>query len=234
MEALYGAKRVIEDGLCEALNLTMSRCPLIVDAESGVNDYLDRDGSRTPVAFHIANDHDATRSTPRSSRRRRSGSGWPCASSDSVPAKGCSPTCAQSARTTSSTTTTAPTSTSGTGRRRSARGPHARLPDRHRARDLERDQGRRAFLRDRYPGARRGRPAAPGRAEFLHAEDILAAYPDLPRKQRETAILQEHPAIFIYGIGWALADGYPHELRAADYDDWSTETVPRTAARCTA
>ena len=23
----------------------------------------------------------------------------------------------------------------------------------------------------------------------------------------------------------ALADGYPHELRAADYDDWSTETV---------
>jgi len=39
------------------------------------------------------------------------------------------------------------------------------------------------------------------------------------------AILQEHPAIFIYGIGWTLADGYPHELRAADYDDWVTETV---------
>jgi len=25
--------------------------PLIVDAESGVNEYLDRDGSRTPVEF---------------------------------------------------------------------------------------------------------------------------------------------------------------------------------------
>ena len=25
--------------------------PLIVDAESGMNDYLDRDGSRTPVEF---------------------------------------------------------------------------------------------------------------------------------------------------------------------------------------
>ena len=50
-------------------------------------------------------------------------------------------------------------------------------------------------------------------------------YPDLPRKQRETRILQDHPAIFIVGIGWTLADGYPHEMRAADYDDWVTETV---------
>jgi hypothetical protein len=40
-------------------------------------------------------------------------------------------------------------------------------------------------------------------------------YPDLPRKQRETAIIQEYPAIFIYGIGWPLEDGYPHEMRAA-------------------
>ena len=58
MEALYDAKRVIEDGLCSALDLTMVQVPLIVDRESGVNDYLDRDGSRTPVAFHIANDGD--------------------------------------------------------------------------------------------------------------------------------------------------------------------------------
>ena len=50
-------------------------------------------------------------------------------------------------------------------------------------------------------------------------------YPDLPRKQRETRILQDHPALFIIGIGWPLADGYPHEMRAADYDDWITETV---------
>ena len=49
-------------------------------------------------------------------------------------------------------------------------------------------------------------------------------YPDLPRKQRETAILQKYPAVFIIGIGWTLKDGYPHEMRAADYDDWVTET----------
>ena len=25
--------------------------------------------------------------------------------------------------------------------------------------------------------------------------------------------------------GWPLADGFPHEMRAADYDDWVTETT---------
>jgi aspartate--ammonia ligase len=49
-------------------------------------------------------------------------------------------------------------------------------------------------------------------------------YPDLPLKQRETQVLQKYPAIFIIGIGWQLKDGYPHEMRAADYDDWVTET----------
>ena len=68
-------------------------------------------------------------------------------------------------------------------------------------------------------------PDLPDELVFLHAEEILDRYPDLPRKARETAILQEYPAIFIYGIGWTLADGYPHEMRAADYDDWVTPTV---------
>jgi aspartate--ammonia ligase len=70
-------------------------------------------------------------------------------------------------------------------------------------------------------------PAPPKELEFLHAEEILEKFPDLPRKQRETAILQEYPAIFIYGIGWELADGYPHEMRAADYDDWVTPTTSK-------
>ena len=62
---------------------------------------------------------------------------------------------------------------------------------------------------------------------FLHAEEILEMYPDLPRKQRETKVLQEYPAIFIIGIGSILKDGYPHEMRAADYDDWITKTVTK-------
>jgi aspartate--ammonia ligase len=67
-------------------------------------------------------------------------------------------------------------------------------------------------------------PDLPEKLKFLHAEEILDKYPDLPRKQRETAIVQEYPAVFIYGVGWTLKDGYPHEMRAADYDDWVTET----------
>ena len=63
---------------------------------------------------------------------------------------------------------------------------------------------------------------------FLQAEEILDMYPEMPRKQRETAILQKHPAVFIVGIGWVLQDGYPHEMRAADYDDWVTPTDKET------
>ena len=49
-------------------------------------------------------------------------------------------------------------------------------------------------------------------------------YPKMPGKQRETAILQECPALFIVGIGYPLEDGYPQEMCAADYDDRVTET----------
>jgi aspartate--ammonia ligase len=80
-------------------------------------------------------------------------------------------------------------------------------------------------LREEFPALRDDRyPELPEELTFLHAEDILERYPDLPRKARETAILEEHEAVFIYGIGWPLADGLPHEMRAADYDDWVTET----------
>ena len=41
-------------------------------------------------------------------------------------------------------------------------------------------------------------------------------------------MLQKYPAIFIIGIGWPLKDGYPHEMRAADYDDWITDTSRET------
>ena len=56
--ALFAAKKYIEEKLCRELNLIMVTVPLIVDVESGVNDMLDRDGSRTPVQFHISNDHE--------------------------------------------------------------------------------------------------------------------------------------------------------------------------------
>ena len=45
-EAILAIKTYIEENLCKELNLMMVTVPLIVDVESGVNDYLDRDGSR--------------------------------------------------------------------------------------------------------------------------------------------------------------------------------------------
>ncbi len=56
--AIFEVKNFIEKGLCRELNLMMVTVPLIVDVESGVNDMLDRDGSRTPIQFHISNDRD--------------------------------------------------------------------------------------------------------------------------------------------------------------------------------
>ena len=51
MKAVSAVKQYIEKHLGEELNLTMVQVPLIVDKDSGVNDYLDRDGSRTPIDF---------------------------------------------------------------------------------------------------------------------------------------------------------------------------------------
>ena len=51
MRALFAVKDFIEDGLCRELNLQMVQVPLIVTRQSGINDMLDRDGSRTPVEF---------------------------------------------------------------------------------------------------------------------------------------------------------------------------------------
>ena len=48
-----------------------------------------------------------------------------------------------------------------------------------------------AYVHERHPVLAEAYAPLPDELTFLHAEDILEAYPDLPRKQRETAILQE-------------------------------------------
>ena len=65
-------------------------------------------------------------------------------------------------------------------------------------------------------------PALPDEIFFIHAEQLLQRYPNLTPKERENAIVREHKAVFIIGIGGKLSDGSIHDGRAADYDDWST------------
>ena len=68
------------------------------------------------------------------------------------------------------------------------------------------------------------RPSLPESIHFIHAEDLLRRYPTLSAKDREHAIAREYGAVFIIGIGGELSNGEPHDLRAPDYDDWSTPT----------
>jgi len=49
--AIFAVKDYIEENLCKELNFIRTVVPLIVEVESGINDYLDRDGSRTPIEF---------------------------------------------------------------------------------------------------------------------------------------------------------------------------------------
>lgn len=67
-------------------------------------------------------------------------------------------------------------------------------------------------------------PILPQEIFFIHAEDLLAQYPQLTPKERENAITKQYGAVFIIGIGGKIADGEPHDGRAPDYDDWSSET----------
>jgi aspartate--ammonia ligase len=78
------------------------------------------------------------------------------------------------------------------------------------------------FIYERHP---RIRPELPEEIAFVHSEELLARYPKLTPRERETAFVKKNGAAFIIGIGGALADGQIHDGRAPDYDDWTTPTV---------
>ncbi len=231
MVALFAVKRYIEDNLCKELNLSMVQVPLIVDVESGVNDMLDRDGSRTPVEFPCGLGLDK----PIQAQVVQAATKWKrmaLKQFDCKVGEGIN------------------TDMHAVRKDYFLDHDHSAYVDQW---DWElaisRDQRDLDFLTDvvkkiwkvlkgaelraqeLFPQLESDKyPSLPDELTFLHAEEILEMYPDLPRKARETRVLQDYPAVFIYGIGWPLADGYPHEMRAADYDDWVTETVSKKGA----
>jgi aspartate--ammonia ligase len=225
-KAIFEAKEYIEDHLCKELNLMMVQVPLIVDVESGVNDLLDRDGSRTPIQFHISNDYDKH---PIDAQVVQAATKWKRIALKQFSMKPGEGIC---------------TDMRAVRKDYFLDHDHSCYVDQW---DWERvikpNQRNVKFLKEvvgkiwkvlkgaerhvqkTYPKLRNKKyPNLPDQLKFLHAEEILEMYPDLPRKARETEILQKYPAVFIIGIGWPLKDGYPHENRAADYDDWVTET----------
>jgi aspartate--ammonia ligase len=226
MKALFAVKNYIEENLCKELNLMMVQVPLIVDVESGVNDMLDRDGSRTPIQFHISNDYDKH---PIDAQVVQAATKWKRVALKQYGMKVGEGLC---------------TDMKAVRKDYFLDHDHSAYVDQW---DWEKvmtpEQRNLNYLRDTvkkiwkvlvgaekyaqklFPQLKTDKyPDLPEELKFLHAEDILDMFPDMPRKQRETAILQKYPAVFIIGVGWTLKDGYPHEMRAADYDDWVTET----------
>jgi len=225
--AITAVKNYIEENLCKELNLMRVEVPLIVDVESGVNDYLDRDGSRAPIQFHISNDYDKH---PIDVQVVQAATKWKRVALKQFGMK------------------------VGEGLYTDMRAvrkdyfldhDHSSYVDQwdwelvitEEQRNLQFLKevveklwkvlkGAEVHVQDLFPQLKTDKyPNLPEKLTFMHAEDILDRFPEMPRKQRETAILQEYPAVFIIGIGWTLKDGYPHEMRAADYDDWVTETT---------
>jgi len=225
--AIYEAKDYIEQNLCKELNLIRVTVPLIVDIDSGLNDYLDRDGSRTPISFHVSNDHNKN---PLDVEVVQAATKWKRMALKQFDLN------------------------IGEGLLTDMRAirkdyfldhDHSAYVDQW---DWElaitKEQRNLKFLKEvvkklwkvitgaedhlqkLFPQLKTDRyPNLPKELKFIHAEEILEKYLDLPRKQRETEIAKQLGAAFIYGIGWVLKDGYPHEMRAADYDDWVTETT---------
>jgi aspartate--ammonia ligase len=225
--ALHAVKGFIEDNLCKQLNLFHVEVPLIVTKESGVNDYLDRDGSRTPIEFPCGLGLDRRLDC----QVVQAATKWKRLALKQFGCKAGEGIC---------------TDMRAVRKDYFLDHDHSAYVDQW---DWEKaitaEQRSLSFLKDSvrkiwsvivgaerhvqemFPALRDPRyPSLPEDLVFIHAEEILDMYPDLPRKQRETKLLSEHhPAVFIIGIGWVLRDGYPHEMRAADYDDWVTPTV---------
>jgi aspartate--ammonia ligase len=58
---------------------------------------------------------------------------------------------------------------------------------------------------------------------FMESEQLLKRYPNLSPKERENAITKELGAVFLIGIGGKLSNNERHDVRAPDYDDWSSD-----------
>ncbi len=212
-KAIFHLKRYIEDNLCKELSLLMVQVPLIVDAESGVNDMLDRDGSRTPIQFHISNDRDKH---PIDAQVVQAATKWKRMALKQFECRPGEGIC---------------TDMRAVRKDYFLDHDHSAYVDQWdwervittEQRNLEFLKaivrkiwkvlvGAEKFAQEMFPELRQPRyPNLPEELTFLHAEELLAMYPDLPRKRRETVILQKYPALFIIGIGWPLKDGFPHE-----------------------
>ncbi len=193
MKALYMIKDYIEKGLAEALNLQLVQVPLIVSKDSGVNDMLDRDGSRTPIEFPaglgLKKRIEAQVVQAATKWKRVALKQFNCKPGEGI----------------------------NTDMRAIRKDyfldhDHSSYVDQW---DWEQvitaDQRNLDYLTD----------------VVKKIWKVIYSARQFVKQEFSELKNDKYPAVFIYGIGWVLKDGYPHEMRAADYDDWVTETVSK-------
>ena len=223
-------KRYIEDNLCKELNLMMVEVPLIVDVESGVNDMLDRDGSRTPIQFHISNDRNLH---PIDAQVVQAATKWKRVALKQFDCKVGEGIC---------------TDMRAVRKDYFLDHDHSAYVDQW---DWERvittEQRNLEFLKEivgriwkvmvgrgevravAVPAVEDPRyPNLPEKLPFCMPRKFWICIPTCRASSARPRFCKKYPAVFIIGIGWPLKDGYPHEMRAADYDDWVTDTRNQT------
>jgi len=233
--AITAVKRYIEDHLCRELNLITVEVPLIVDAESGVNDYLDRDGSRGPVQFRISNDHGKN---PIDAQVVQAATKW---KRTALQQFGMKP---------------------GEGLLTDMRAvrkdyfldhDHSAYVDqwdwekaitaKERTLDLLTDtvqriwrviKGAETYVHELFPVLATRYPNLPDALTFLHAEDILARYPDLPaRRARRRSCRTIRPSSSTASAGRSTM-ATPTRCGRPTTTTGSRRRAPRTVAPCTA
>jgi len=192
MKAVFALKSYIEENLCKELNLQMVQVPLIVDKDSGVNDYLDRDGSRTPVEFPCGLGLDK----PIQAQVVQAATKWKRMALKQFSCKVGEGIC---------------TDMKAVRKDYFLDHDHSSYVDQwdwervitqaDRNLDFLKDivqkiwkviWGAGKMAQDMFPQLKTDKyPDIPEELLFLHAEEILDYYPDLPRQQRETRILME-------------------------------------------
>src|SRR5271169_151326 len=195
--ALFEVKHYIEENLCKELNLMMVSVPLIVHEEGGVNDLVDSAGSRTPIGFPISNDRDKH---PINAQVVQAATKWKRMALKQFGMQPGEGLC---------------TDMRAVRKDYFLDHDHSAYVDQW---DWERvitpEQRNLDFLKAivskiwrvivgaerhaqaMFPALRNPKyPSLPEHITFLHAEEILDLFPNLPRKQRETAILQRYPAV---------------------------------------